>query len=89
MDPIVYQLHIRAGLASGAERTCGKKQKFKTEADATRASDAHNRWDKRKHDVEPYPCAFCSEWHIGGVMPLEVLTAMATQEYISDSQEGN
>jgi hypothetical protein len=73
MDPEVHDLHIQAGLKCGEDKTCGKKTKFETEEAASKAALAHNRWEKRKHDVEPYPCAFCHKWHVGGIMSLDVL----------------
>jgi hypothetical protein len=87
MDQRLYDLHLRAGLISGREKTCGKKTPYDTEALAQKAADAHNRWKERKHDVEPYPCAFCQQWHIGGIMPLELLEAMAAPpEDLLDAQ---
>lgn len=73
MDERLYNLHLEAGRIAGQERTCGKKNAFADEPAAQKAADAHNRWDKRRHDVEPYPCAFCNQWHIGNKMPVEVL----------------
>ncbi len=77
MDAEIAKLHIAAGLKSGQEKTCGKKTAFADEASAQKAAGAHNRWEKRRHDVEPYPCAFCQKWHIGGIMPIEVLRSFA------------
>jgi hypothetical protein len=77
MDERLYNLHLRAGLVSGREKTCGKKTAYAAEDEAVRASVAHNRWEKRRHDVEPYPCAFCKQWHIGRVMPIELLESIA------------
>jgi hypothetical protein len=76
MDRRLYDLHLRAGQISGREKTCGKKTAYQTEEQALLAAAAHNRWAARRHDVEPYPCAFCQQWHIGGIMPVEVLEAI-------------
>ena len=57
----------------GEQKSCGKKVKYPTEDKAVQASIAHNKWKERKSDVEPYPCAFCEQWHIGGIMPIELL----------------
>ena len=73
MDQEIYDLHIAAGRASGQNSTCGRKQAYETEEDAARAAVHHNQWKGRHHDVEPYPCAFCEKWHLGRVMPIEVL----------------
>lgn len=73
MDESLYNLHLEFGKASGIESTCGKKTKFSTEEKAIKAATHHNQWDKRRNDVEPYPCFFCKEWHIGKIIPLEIL----------------
>ncbi|WP_020469764.1 hypothetical protein [Zavarzinella formosa] len=77
MDQRLHELHLHAGLVSGREKTCGKKMAYQSEELAVRAATAHNRWDKRRHDVEPYPCAFCQNWHVGNIMPLALLEAIA------------
>jgi hypothetical protein len=77
MDSRIHQLHLQAGKKAGEERTCGSKNAFETEENAQKASDAHNKWKERRHDVEPYPCAFCHKWHIGKIMPVEVLELFA------------
>jgi hypothetical protein len=76
MEQHIYELHLRAGLISGREKTCGKKTAHETEELAINAAEAHNRWEKRRHDVEPYPCAFCRKWHIGGIMPISLLESI-------------
>ena len=76
MDKELYDLHLKAGLVSGQKKTCGKKRRFASEALAKEAADALSSWENRTHDVEPYPCAFCSNWHIGGIMPIAVMEAM-------------
>lgn len=73
----LYEPHLQAGRVAGEERTCGKKQAYASEELAGAAAAAHNRWSERQHDVEPYPCAFCGSWHIGGIMPVELLESMA------------
>jgi hypothetical protein len=80
MDERIKQLHLEAGHKSGREKTCGKKNAFVTEEAAQKAANTHNRWKERRHDVEPYPCAFCHEWHIGNIMPIELLEAIAKGE---------
>jgi hypothetical protein len=76
MDERLYELHLRAGRICGQEKTCGGKHAYEGEAEAERAAEAHNRWAERRHDVEPYPCAFCRKWHIGRVIPPEAMEAM-------------
>lgn len=77
MEERIKQLHIATGKLAGVEKTCGKKNSFDTEEEAQKAANAHNKWKERRHDVEPYPCAFCEKWHIGNIMPLELLESMA------------
>lgn len=73
MDANKYELHIQAGKICGEEKTCGKKNAFNNEEAAQKASNHHNKWEGRNHDVEPYPCAFCNKWHIGNIMSEQVL----------------
>jgi hypothetical protein len=77
VDARLHELHLQAGRVAGQERTCGKKQAYATEELAGAAAAAHNRWTERRHDVEPYPCAFCGSWHVGRIIPVELLEAMA------------
>jgi hypothetical protein len=84
METYIYELHLRAGLISGQERTCGKKAAHATEALAVKAAEAHNRWENRRHDVEAYPCAFCHQWHVGGIMPVSVLESICAMDANKD-----
>jgi hypothetical protein len=68
MTEEIHKLHMEAGQICGKQKTCGKKHAYADEETATRGAAAHNRWEKRSHDVEPYPCAFCSSWHVGGII---------------------
>lgn len=78
MDSDIFKLHIESGRIAGKEKTCGKKNKFATEDIAIKMAAAHNRWKSRRHDVEPYPCAFCGQWHIGNIMPIELMQNIIT-----------
>ncbi len=80
MDQELYNLHLEAGRRVGEAKTCGKKVKFADEAAAVKAAASHNKWVKRHHDVEPYPCAFCAQWHIGQIMPIELLKQIIGDE---------
>lgn len=73
MDAELHQLHLTAGLKCGEQKTCGKKTKYENEEKAAKAAANHNRWKERRHDVEPYPCLFCSQWHVGNIMTVELL----------------
>lgn len=73
MDEVIYNAHIKAGLAAGIEATCGKKQNHKDEESAMKASASLNKSKNKRHEVEPYPCAFCKGWHIGRKMSNEEL----------------
>jgi hypothetical protein len=73
MDDRTRQLHLIAGYAAGVEATCGNKQKHESEEAATKAANSLNRSGKARHEVEPYPCAWCHGWHIGRRMSDEEL----------------
>lgn len=68
-----YKLHEKISRKLGEERTCGTKHRFATEALANKAAEEHNRWRKRSHDVEAYPCCFCGRWHIGKIIPPKII----------------
>jgi len=76
VDENLYNLHLKAGRIFGEQSTCGSKRKFSCELEAQKAADAHNKWDRRKSDAEPYPCAFCKAWHIGRKMTVEYLKSV-------------
>lgn len=80
MDKILYDLHLLAGKRVGEAKTCGKKVKYPNEEAGIKAAASHNKWEKRHHDVEPYPCAFCCQWHIGQIMPVELLNQIVGDE---------
>ncbi len=79
MDAALMELHRKASIASGEQAACGKKVKHADEAAAANAADSLNRSGKARHEVEPYPCRWCSTWHIGRVMPTEELEASVAQ----------
>ncbi len=66
MQRETYNLHITLGLQSGRESTCGKKVDYKSEPTASKAAASMMR--KGSKELEAYPCAFCSGWHIGRKM---------------------
>ncbi len=78
MDKEIYDLHLIAGQKSGQDKTCGKKNKYEDEQAANKAASSHNKWKNRRHDVEPYPCCFCHQWHIGNIMPIELLRSIGS-----------
>ena len=81
MDEGTKKLHLaaakRIGEKLGEHRVCGKKIAFETEEKAIRAMNHHNKWEGRNHDVEHYPCPFCEKWHIGCIMPEDVMKEIA------------
>lgn len=87
MNVFYYQLHLHASKKAGYSRSCEGKRQFPVENEALTAAQAHNRWPKRRHDVEPYPCAFCGKWHIGGKMPLVTLIKSYFKEEYSMEEE--
>lgn len=77
MKQDLFDLHILAGKAAGIEKTCGKKVAYPSEESASRAAASMNAKPTTKRTLEEYPCAFCSNWHIGGKMTLGVLVSLA------------
>ncbi len=73
MDPELFELHIVAGRRAGAERTCGRKVAYPSEASAARGATAMNEKPGTRKPLEAYPCAFCGDWHIGRQMSLDEL----------------
>lgn len=54
-------MHLAYGNYAGEEKTCGFKNAHTTEETATRAADSLNNSGKARHEVEAYPCYWCSE----------------------------
>lgn len=50
---------------SARECACGQKVAYPTEASAVRAADVMNGKPRTRKFLEAYPCAYCSQWHIG------------------------
>lgn len=73
MDSETRFLHMAAGMKCGVKKTCSRKIRYNTEATATRAANAMNEKITTKRILEPYPCPFCSLWHIGRKMSKEEL----------------
>ena len=73
MDDDLRALHLAAGLRAGEARTCGTKIRYPTEESAARAAASMNAKPTTRKRLEAYPCAFCSQWHIGREMSLEEL----------------
>ena len=83
MEEIV--MHLAAGQFFGKEKTCGTKIRHDTEEKAKGHADALNRRGMQSHEVEPYPCYWCSDvfpetnppefvhlnWHVGRTMEPE------------------
>lgn len=69
MDEAERQMHLKAGLAYGRERTCGVKHNFKSEETAVKVAPRLS--EKFGHVMEGYPCAFCDGWHVGREMTPE------------------
>jgi len=65
MEEVTYRLHLWAGIIAGRENTCDGKVDYKSEETATKAADEMNAKPSTRHELEPYPCAFCKGWHIG------------------------
>jgi hypothetical protein len=82
VTPEEIKTHLAAGRYYGRESTCGVKQRHDTEEAATKAASNFNNSGKARHEVEAYPCYWCSErfpesgntdfthlyWHVGRKM---------------------
>ena len=73
MDDELRQLHLNVGRKAGEERTCGKKVRYPSLESGQRAADDMNAKPTTRKPLEPYPCPFCDQWHIGRAMSLEEL----------------
>lgn len=75
MTPEEIKLHLAYGRYYGRESTCGKKMKHDSFEKADRHAFHHN-YSGGRHNVEPYPCYWCSpdvangvySWHVGRAM---------------------
>lgn len=81
MDQHLQQLHLHAGKICGRDATCGPperpKGKHETYEAAAKAAASLNRSGKARNTVEPYPCAWCSSWHIGREMSAQELVELS------------
>lgn len=77
MNPEEIQMHLAAGRYYGRLAACGKKIKHPDEETAVRHAGHLNKRHGRLHDVEAYPCYWCSDllsedgdytWHVGREM---------------------
>lgn len=73
MEQELHDLHIHAGRVCGQEKTCGKKVRYPDEATAAHVCEKFAKSGKMKHALEPYPCDFCGQWHLGRVMTIDEL----------------
>lgn len=78
MDKTIYDLHIAGGLKAGQERTCGKKVAYPSEESSLKAATSMNKKPTTRKQLEGYPCAFCSQWHVGRQMSEEELRSYGT-----------
>lgn len=72
MEQEIFNLHLQAGKKAGEQRTCGKKIKY-SEISANKAAVKMNSKSTTRNELEPYPCYFCNQWHIGRKMSKEEL----------------
>jgi len=73
LEPELYRLHLDSGRICGEEKTCGKKVKYGSEADAAKVAASLNRSTRIWLHSVPLPCAFCGKWYIGNMMPPEFM----------------
>ena len=82
MNQEEINMHLAAGRYFGQLSTCGKKVQHPDLESALKHATALNSVKNRTHDVEPYPCYWCSDrfpdshesdlvhlyWHVGRTM---------------------
>lgn len=84
MNIITFIQHLVVGFLSGEDKTCGNKIKYGSEEKASKASIAMNNKSTTRSVLEPYPCFFCSDWHIGRKIPTSKLEEIS--KYKDDLQ---
>lgn len=80
VDAEIARLHLRAGRACGEKATCGNKIRHPDEMAARKHAEALMRKGKARHPVEPYPCYWCANWHVGREMSVEELEGMGSED---------
>ena len=80
MDDELRALHLNAGRKAGEARTCGTKIRYPTLESAQRAAESMNAKPNTKNTLEPYPCPFCEQWHIGREMKIDELRSYVDSE---------
>ncbi len=68
MNDDLHNLHLEAGLAIGADKTCARKIDYQTAEKAIAAATQMNQKPTTRNTLEAYPCPFCHGWHIGRAM---------------------
>lgn len=85
MKPEEINMHLATGRYYGQESTCGSKFQHVSEEAAVKAAKNLNNSGKARHEVEAYPCYWCSDpipgtnpvefahlnWHIGRSMTVQ------------------
>lgn len=71
------RMHLAYGKYAGEASTCGYaniwKQAFGTEEAAVKAASSLNKSPKRRHEVEAYPCYWCSNLDDDGCHTVDVV----------------
>ena len=90
-DFFLYKLPYDIALLAGQERSCWNKIKFPTFESALRGSEGFNKKNEKKgidKRLEPYPCPFCNQYHMGGKMDKEELNKIHESLKAEQNKEG-
>lgn len=79
MEAEIARLHLLAGRACGEKATCGNKIRHPDEVAAQKHATALMRKGNARHPVEPYPCCWCDNWHVGREMSIEELKEVCNE----------
>ena len=64
-------LYFKVGLIKGIDVTCSNKVSYETGKSAFK--NAKKLSNKLDENIGIYPCAFCKKWHVGNLIPKEIL----------------
>lgn len=71
MEQELDDLYFKVGLIKGIDVTCSNKVSYETGKSAFK--NAKKLSNKLDENIGIYPCAFCKKWHVGNLIPKEIL----------------
>ncbi len=72
MNAREFWLRTTVAFASGLDRACGDKYRYRTYALAEEAARAvSGKPENKYYPVDPYPCPWCRGYHIGKLVSKE------------------